>query len=77
MGMSLSNMTVAVTGSRRANELAHIIKSFGGKPYIAPTIGIEITKDLTEQGKEFILKILGDKFGLHDWSWCLLANEYR
>jgi uroporphyrinogen-III synthase len=60
--MSLSNLTVAVTGSRRAYELAHIIKSFGGKPYIASTIGIEITHDLTEQGKEFILKILGDKF---------------
>ena len=55
-------MTVAVTGSRRAYELAHIIKSFGGKPYIAPTIGIEMTQDLTEQGKEFILKILEDKF---------------
>lgn len=62
MGLSLSNMTVAVTGSRRAYELAHIIKSFGGKPYIASTIGIEITQDLTEQGKEFILKILEDKF---------------
>jgi uroporphyrinogen-III synthase len=60
--MSLSNLTVAVTGSRRAYELAHIIKSFGGKPYIASTIGIEITHDLTEQGKDFILKILGDKF---------------
>lgn len=60
--MSLSNLTVAVTGSRRAYELAHIIKSFEGKPYIASTIGIEITHDLTEQGKEFILKILGDKF---------------
>jgi len=62
MGMSLSNLTIAVTGSRRAYELAHIIKSFGGKPYIASTIGIEITKDSTEQGKEFILKILRDKF---------------
>jgi uroporphyrinogen-III synthase len=60
--MSLSNMTIAITGSRRAHELAHIIKSFGGIPYIASTIGIEITKHSTEQGREFIMKILSDKF---------------
>ncbi|MPZ06498.1 MAG: hypothetical protein GEU26_08785 [Nitrososphaeraceae archaeon] len=59
--MSLSNLTIAVTGSRRANELAHIIKSFGGRPYIAPTIGIEITEPSAEQGKQFIMKILREK----------------
>jgi uroporphyrinogen-III synthase len=60
--MSLSGMTIAVTGSRRAYELSHIIRSFGGKPYIASTIGIEITEHSNEQGKEFILKILKDEF---------------
>jgi uroporphyrinogen-III synthase len=60
--MSLSNLTIAVTASRRAYELAHIIKSFGGKPYIASTIGIEITDHSTEQGKGFIMKVLRDKF---------------
>lgn len=59
--MSLTNLTIAVTGSRRAHELAHIIRSFGGKPYIAPTIGIEITESSVEKGKQFIMKILREK----------------
>ena len=59
--MSLSNLTIAVTGSRRAHELAHIIRSFGGRPYIAPTIGIEIPEPAAEQGKQFIMKILSEK----------------
>ncbi|MGA7368399.1 MAG: uroporphyrinogen-III synthase [Nitrososphaeraceae archaeon] len=60
--MSLSGMTIAVTGSRRAYELSHIIRSFGGKPYVASTIGIEITERSTDEGKKFILKILRDEF---------------
>ena len=58
---SLSNLTVAVTGSRRAQELAHIIRSFGGIPYVAPTIGIEIPESSAEQGKRFIMRILREK----------------
>lgn len=58
---SLSNLTVAVTGSRRAQELAHIIRSFGGIPYVAPTIGIEIPKSSAQQGKRFIIRILREK----------------
>jgi uroporphyrinogen-III synthase len=38
--MSLHNLTVGITSSRRAAELAHIVKSFGGIPYIAPTVGL-------------------------------------
>lgn len=38
--MSLNGLTVAVTGSRRASELAKMISSMGGIPYIAPTVGI-------------------------------------
>ena len=59
--LSLSNLTVAVTGSRRAQELAHIIRSFGGIPYIAPTIGIEIPESSAEQGKQFIVKIIRER----------------
>jgi uroporphyrinogen-III synthase len=39
--MSLSGLTIAITGSRRASELARIVENFGGRPYIAPTVGIE------------------------------------
>jgi uroporphyrinogen-III synthase len=38
--MSLSNLTVAITSSRRGIELCHIVKSFGGIPYLVPTVGI-------------------------------------
>ncbi|HEY7110149.1 MAG TPA: uroporphyrinogen-III synthase [Nitrososphaeraceae archaeon] len=38
--MSLSNLTVAITSSRRGVELSHIVKSFGGIPYLTPTVGI-------------------------------------
>jgi uroporphyrinogen-III synthase len=59
--LSLSNLIVAVTGSRRAQELARIIRSFGATPYIAPTIGIEIPESSAEQGKQFIMKIIKEK----------------
>ena len=39
--MCLSNLNIAVTASRRAAELAQVIRSLGGKPYIAPTTGIK------------------------------------
>lgn len=39
--MSLSNLKIAVTASRRAGELAQVIRSLGGRPYIAPTTGIK------------------------------------
>lgn len=45
-------MTVAITASRRASELAHIVESFGGIPYIAPTIGIEA--DLKKPRKDVL-----------------------
>jgi uroporphyrinogen-III synthase len=45
-------LTVAITASRRASELAHIVESFGGKPYIAPTIGIEV--DLKKPRKDVL-----------------------
>lgn len=42
--MSLSNLNIAVTASRRAGELAQVIRSLGGRPYIAPTTGIKREK---------------------------------
>ncbi|MGA8083156.1 MAG: uroporphyrinogen-III synthase, partial [Candidatus Nitrosopolaris sp.] len=59
--MSLSGLVVAVTGSRRASELARIIRSFGGIPYVAPTIGIEVNQRINEEAEQFIYKILKEK----------------
>lgn len=59
--MSLSGLVVVVTGSRRASELARIIRSFGGIPYVAPTIGIEVNQRTNEEAKHFIYKILREK----------------
>lgn len=52
--MSLSNLTVAITSSRRAHELAHIVKIHGGDPYIVPTIGIVDTGTSRDEIKKFI-----------------------
>lgn len=54
--MALNGLTVAVTASRRASELAQLITAFGGKPYVAPTVGINTTLDV-EEIKKFINKI--------------------
>jgi uroporphyrinogen-III synthase len=56
--MSLAGLTVAITGSRRASELAHLITSFGGRPYLAPTVGIEAAQDISKEAGFFINKIL-------------------
>jgi uroporphyrinogen-III synthase len=55
--MSLAGLTVAITGSRRAQELANLITSFGGTPYVAPTVGIEEGKDVSKEVEGFINKI--------------------
>jgi uroporphyrinogen-III synthase len=58
----LDGLTIAITASRRASELAHIIKSFGGRPYLAPTIGIEA--DLKNPRKDvlkFLSKLTADE----------------
>ena len=54
-------MTVVITGSRRASELAHLITSFGGKPYLAPTVGIEARQDISKETELFINKILEER----------------
>jgi len=59
--MSLSGLVVGVTASRRALELAHIIRTFGGVPYIAPTIGIEVNYHAKLEAEIFIDRILTEK----------------
>jgi uroporphyrinogen-III synthase len=59
--LSLKGLTVAITASRRALELAHLITVFGGKPYISPTVGMETSMDKSKETEEFIKKILEDK----------------
>src|SRR5678815_1540419 len=57
--MSLSGLTIAITGSRRASELARIVENFGGKPYIAPTVGIEANLSIPNKSiMEFIDRIV-------------------
>ena len=56
--MSLAGLTVVITGSRRASELAHLITNFGGRPYLAPTVGIEVRQDISKEAEFFINKIL-------------------
>jgi uroporphyrinogen-III synthase len=52
---SLRGLTIAVTSSRRAHELAHIIEVLGGKPYIAPTMGIKASQiEIKTQVKRFL-----------------------
>jgi uroporphyrinogen-III synthase len=58
---SLAGMRVAITGSRRASELAHLIRSFGGIPIIAPTVGIETRQDITKEVDRLINTILEER----------------
>jgi uroporphyrinogen-III synthase len=55
----LDGLIVAITGSRRASELAHLIKNFGGVPYIAPTVGIA-SKELRQAGAEELVRHVMD-----------------
>ena len=52
--MSLSNLKIAITASRRAGELAQVIKSLGGRPYIAPTTGIRREENILLEVSRFI-----------------------
>lgn len=57
--MPLDGLTVAITGSRRASELARLIISFGGIPYLAPTVGIEIHEGVDRQVEGLVRHIVG------------------
>jgi len=54
----LKGLTIAITGSRRASELAHLITSLGGRPYLAPTIGIEVKQDVSKEVESFIGRVV-------------------
>ncbi len=56
--LSLYNLTVAITSSRRAHELAHIVESFGGIPYIVPTIGIMDAGTSKNEIEKFVNTVL-------------------
>jgi len=60
--MQLKSLTVAVTGSRRASELAHLIANFGGVPYVAPTVGIEVQEDVDLQVQGLVHRIVAGEF---------------
>jgi uroporphyrinogen-III synthase len=59
--LSLEGLTVAITASRRALELAHLINTFGGTPYISPTVGIETSMDASKEAADFIKKLVEEK----------------
>ena len=59
--MSLRGITVAITSSRRASELAYLVRKFGGIPYIAPTIGIKINRPINSECNQFIETISNKK----------------
>lgn len=59
--LSLKGFTVAITASRRANELAHIVKNFQGIPYIAPTIGTEANDETITGILNLIDKLLSNE----------------
>ncbi|MFQ5803116.1 MAG: uroporphyrinogen-III synthase [Candidatus Methylomirabilales bacterium] len=60
--MGLKGLTVAVTGSRRASELATLITNSGGIPYVAPTVGIEVQEDVDRQTEELVRRIVNGEF---------------
>lgn len=59
--MGLQGLTVAVTGSRRASELAQLITNLGGVPYVAPTVGIEVRADADRDAEALTQHIVGGK----------------
>lgn len=50
---------MAITGSRRASELAELIARFGGIPYVAPTVGIDVQEEADLQVDALVQRILG------------------
>lgn len=57
--MSLKGLTVAITGSRRASELAHLVSKFGGVPYVVPTVGIDVREETGLQVDGLVRAIVG------------------
>lgn len=62
MPMGLEGRTVAITGSRRASELAQLVAKFGGVPYVAPTVGIEVQEEAGRQVDALVDRIAAGQF---------------
>jgi uroporphyrinogen-III synthase len=60
--MGLQGLTVAVTGSRRASEQAELVSKFGGVPYVAPTVGIEVQEEADLQTEGLVRRLVGGEF---------------
>ena len=60
--MRLQGLTVAITGSRRAAELAHLVSTFGGVPYVAPTVGIDVPADGDVQVEGLVRRLVSGAF---------------
>lgn len=80
--MQLKGLTVAVTGSRRASELAHLISNFGGIPYVAPKVGIEVEEEVDRQLEDLVRRIVGGDvdyavFMTGPWVYRLMATAER
>lgn len=58
IGMSLAGLRVAVTGSRRASELAALISNLGGTSYLAPTVGIQSIEQIDPETTETMKRII-------------------
>ncbi len=60
--MDFRGLTVAITGSRRASEQAELVSKFGGVPYVAPTVGIEVHEESDQQTEELIRRLVKQEF---------------
>lgn len=58
---TLAGLTVAVTGSRRAHELARLIEGLGGRPYLVPTVGINSTPGTALEAADLVRLLLREK----------------
>jgi len=58
--LSLAGLTIAITASRRANELAYLVTAAGGTPYIASTVGVDKSPTVSKDAEMFVNKVLKD-----------------
>ena len=68
--LSLTGLRIAITSSRRASELAYIVKNFGGISHIAPTIAIEAKQGISKEIENFIIRMIGKN------SFCIVHPDY-
>ena len=54
----MTGLRIAITSSRRASELADLVKNFGGIPYLAPTTAIQAMQ-AQPAIENFITRIIG------------------